>query len=68
MKNLQPTELLTPVEAAEAMRTTVKALSVFRCRGTGPQFVKAGRKVLYRRADLDAYIAKGLRESTRVAP
>lgn len=68
MQNPQPTELLTPTEAANSLRTTVKALSVFRCRGTGPRFVKAGRKVLYRRADLDAYIAAGLRESTRVAP
>lgn len=38
----------TPGEVAEYLGTSVAALAQHRYRGTGPAFIKAGRKVLYR--------------------
>lgn len=53
-------DLLTPAEAAEALRTTTGALAAHRSRGTGPEFVKAGpRRVLYRAADIERWLGRG---------
>ena len=54
-------DLLTRAEAAGYLRTTVGTLAVWACRGTPPiPHIKLGRKVLYRRADLDRVLAAGL--------
>lgn len=48
-----PPELLTPGEAADLLRTTIDTLAVWRSTGRhGIPFVKVGRSVRYRRADL----------------
>lgn len=48
-----PPELLTPTEAADLLRTTADTLAVWRCTGRNAiPFVKVGRSVRYRRADL----------------
>lgn len=31
-------------------------LEKWRCTGDGPNFIRAGRKVLYRRSDVDAWL------------
>lgn len=49
-------DLLTAPEAAEVLRTSTPALAAHRHRGTGPSFVKAGRRVLYRRSALEAWL------------
>ena len=49
-------DLLTTPEAAELLRTSTPALAAHRHRGTGPSFVKAGRRVLYRRSALEAWL------------
>lgn len=41
-----------------------KTLEAWRVRGNGPAFCKAGRRVLYRRSDLDAWVAATARRST----
>ena len=46
---------LTQDEAAELLRISPRTLERHRVAGTGPRFVKAGRRVLYRRSDLDAW-------------
>ena len=56
-------ELATPQEVADYMRTTVEALSQDRYLGQGIPYVKHGRRVLYRWADVHAYI-----ESNHVSP
>jgi excisionase family DNA binding protein len=60
---LQPfpaTDLLTTAEAGAYLRVSPATLVTQRSRGTSPvPFVKLGRKVLYRRADLDALVARG---------
>lgn len=48
--------LATPDEAATFLRSTTKRLAEARYHGTGPRFVKDGRRVLYRWTDLHAYV------------
>ncbi|AYA26714.1 DNA-binding protein [Rhodococcus rhodochrous] len=50
-------ELLTTEEAAALLRTTPGALAAMRYRGGGPRWRRHGRRVLYARADLAAYLS-----------
>jgi Helix-turn-helix domain len=36
---------------------STKTLEKWRVRGEGPRFIRAGRKVLYRRADIEQWLA-----------
>ncbi|MEK4034910.1 helix-turn-helix domain-containing protein [Methylocystis sp. IM3] len=56
--------LLTEKEAAEFLSVTDRVLQAWRVRGGGPAFVKLGRCVRYRVADLEAFIAAGVRRHT----
>ena len=49
-------ELLTIDEAAELLRAPVATLRYWRHLGTGPRSFRLGRRVLYRRDDLHAWI------------
>ena len=50
-------DLLTPAEAEAYTRVTKQQLAQLRHKGTGPKFLKPSpRVVLYRRADLDAWL------------
>lgn len=59
-----PGALSTPV-AAEYLGLSPATLETLRCRGGGPPFVKLGRRVAYRREDLEAWLARSRRSSTR---
>jgi predicted DNA-binding transcriptional regulator AlpA len=59
-----PPPLLTPHEAAAYLRQAVKTLANWRVLGSGPRFVKYGRSVRYRQADIDAWLAEKSRTST----
>jgi hypothetical protein len=52
----QPPELLTITEAAALVRAPVATLRYWRHLGTGPRSFRLGRRVLYRRDDLRAWI------------
>ncbi len=52
----QPADLLTISEAAELLRAPVATLRYWRHLGSGPQSLRLGRRVLYRRDDLQAWI------------
>ena len=54
--------------AAQVLGLAVSTLNKFRVYGTGPRFVKLGRSVRYRPADLDAWIEANGRASTSEAP
>lgn len=41
-----------------------KTLEAWRIKGTGPAFYKVGRRVVYRREDLDAFVTERHRRST----
>ncbi len=49
-------ELLTITEAAEVLRAPVATLRYWRHLGTGPRSFRLGRRVLYRRDDLHAWV------------
>ena len=55
-------DLITITEASARLRTPAATLRYWRHLGTGPKSFKIGRRVVYRRADLEAWI-----ESQRVA-
>jgi len=50
------TDLLTPAAVSRETNVSLATLSTWRCRGGGPRFVKLGKRVAYRRADLEAWI------------
>ncbi len=49
-------ELLTITEAADLVRAPVATLRYWRHLRTGPRCFRLGRRVLYRREDLQAWI------------
>ncbi len=49
-------DLLTISEASELLRAPVATLRYWRHLGTGPRCFRVGRRVLYRRADLNAWV------------
>lgn len=55
-------ELLTPLAAAEFLGVAAGTLASSRCRGVGIviPYVKVGRLVRYRKADLIAFLAENL--------
>jgi hypothetical protein len=50
-------ESLSEAEAGAFLGVSPHSLRDWRSRGVGPPFIKAGRRVVYRRADLEAYQA-----------
>jgi predicted DNA-binding transcriptional regulator AlpA len=60
---------LTPARLSAALGTSPAALAMMRSRGTGPRYSKLGaRLIVYRRADVEEWIASGLRCSTGEVP
>ena len=49
--------LLSTRDAARTLKHSVRTLERWRVSGGGPRFVKAGRRVLYRECDLEAWLA-----------
>lgn len=64
-----PTELLTPQRAAKVLCLSPRTLEGMRSSGHGPKFAKLGRgrsgRIVYRRGDLDAWVASRIRTSTQ---
>lgn len=51
-------ELLTTTEVAELLRTPAETVRFWRHVRKGPKSFKVGRRVLYAREDVDAFIAE----------
>ncbi len=49
-------QLLTLAEAADRLRTPVATLRYWRHLGIGPDSFRLGRRVVYRREDIDRWI------------
>lgn len=50
--------MLTEAEAATMRRKTIHALRKERARGAGPRWVRDGRRVLYPKSELTAFLAE----------
>ena len=61
-------DLLTITEAAEVLRAPVATLRYWRHRNIGPHSFRVGRRVLYRRDDLHAWIDARRDHRTPPAP
>ncbi len=55
---------LTTAQAAAVLRMEPSTLDHWRSEGAGPVFYKIGRRIYYKRADLDAWIESRKRRST----
>ena len=53
-------ELLTPREAADYRRTSIRTQDRERAERRGPRYVRIGTRIYYRRSDVDAFIAAHL--------
>ncbi len=51
-------DLMTTAEVAALVRTSPETLRYWRYMGRGPRCFKAGRRVLYRREDVDQWLAE----------
>jgi len=56
--------LATPQQVAPVLHTTPEALAQKRYLGTGPKFVKLGRRVFYKWADVHAWIDQNTMQRT----
>jgi hypothetical protein len=54
-------EFLTPVEYARLRRCSLRTLDRERAAGRGCRYVRLGARVLYRRADIERYVAANVR-------
>ena len=60
--------LLDTARAADHLGLSARTLEKWRTTGGGPLFVKLGRRVAYRIADLDSWVAAQVRSSTSTPP
>ena len=66
--SLNPADLLTPEQAAQALGLSVKTLAVWRSTGRHAlPFIRCGGRVRYRRSDVDAWLESQSRTSTAAA-
>lgn len=62
IKEINPDELIRDTSAAEMLGQTRGTLATWRSQGRGPAFVKLGRSVFYRRADIHSFVAAQRRD------
>ena len=55
--------LLSEVQVSDLLFISIRTLQTWRCQGTGPAFVRAGRAIRYQRGDLLSWVA-----ANRVVP
>ncbi len=61
-------ELLTLAEAAAVLRTPVATLRYWRHLGIGPDGFRLGRRIVYRRQDVDRWVAERQRAERCAQP
>lgn len=60
----EPQHMLRTAEAAAYCGSSASTFQKLRVFGGGPRYVKIGRRVVYDRYDLDAWLAENRRRST----
>jgi excisionase family DNA binding protein len=63
-----PVDLLTIEEVADRLRVPVNTIKFWRLQKTGPRGEKVGRRVMYRAADVEAWIAQKYGDQTPAGP
>jgi excisionase family DNA binding protein len=58
-------DLLTVDEIAEQLRVPAGTFRSWRYRDIGPKSIKLGRRVVYRRSDVEAWLAKQEQDTAR---
>jgi predicted DNA-binding transcriptional regulator AlpA len=58
---------LTQSEVAQLLRLSPRTLERHRLNGTGPTYIKLGRRVVYKRGAIDAWAASNTFTSTSAA-
>jgi predicted DNA-binding transcriptional regulator AlpA len=48
--------LLTETQAAQVLSLSIRTLQSWRGKGSGPDFIRAGRAVRYRRSDIQDWV------------
>jgi hypothetical protein len=54
---IDPEELIPDGEAAKILYQRKQTLAAWRCEKKGPAYLKIGRRVFYRRADIGEWLA-----------
>jgi len=67
MQRFDPDLYYRPQDPAMRLIATVGALAIWRCKGTGPAYIKLGHKILYQGRDLNAWL-DARRVEPRTAP
>lgn len=62
---MQDAEFITTREAASIVHQEEGTLAQWRYLGTGPRYYKAGRKPLYKRSEVLAWLEQQVHTSTR---
>jgi hypothetical protein len=60
--------LITPLELCTALNIAEQTLASWRTAGTGPDFVKLGKGVFYRLADVQAWVAASVTRAVTSGP
>lgn len=50
-------EFLTDPQLAKLVKTSTRTTETWRRNGNGPPFIRLGRRILYRRCDVEAWLA-----------
>jgi hypothetical protein len=60
--------LLTQRDASIALRCSERTLERLRCSGLGPRYIKTTHRILYREADLEAWLtARSVRSTSETS-
>ena len=62
MKLIHPNELITPEQVATELQVKTGTLAAWRNLGRGPKFLKVGRRIMYCRDDLAAWLGTRQRQ------
>ena len=64
ISSVDPSELLDANETASLLRQKPQTLAGWRCESKGPEYVKIGRSVYYRRDAISAWLASRIVQPT----
>jgi hypothetical protein len=60
VKSVDPSELISAAEAARLLHQKPQTLAAWRSGKRGPEYLKVGRAIFYRRASIGAFLAASI--------